>query len=156
MLGVVALTSECGASNAWKRRSGRKVNPLHDRETNVMPKSSVGFGNFVVRPLFDLLHRFVTVASLVDPAVSAANTAHAIATIEANTKLYAVEAEKLEKAAKRSDATVDATVDKDKSPASSTETRDAGGQTTAAATTTSTATATETETSEANETPKQQ
>lgn len=41
------------------RAKGRKVNPLHDRENNVIAKSTIGFIKFVVKPLFELLHRAV-------------------------------------------------------------------------------------------------
>lgn len=41
------------------RAKGRKVNPLHDRENNVIAKSTVGFIKFLVKPLFELLHRAV-------------------------------------------------------------------------------------------------
>lgn len=37
------------------RAAGRDVNPLHDRANNVIPKSSVGFINFCVLPLMQLL-----------------------------------------------------------------------------------------------------
>lgn len=36
------------------RTAGRKVNPLHDRETNNISKSTVGFINFCVLPLYEL------------------------------------------------------------------------------------------------------
>jgi hypothetical protein len=34
------------------RKKGRKLNPLHDRENNSIPKSSVGFIGFVVAPIY--------------------------------------------------------------------------------------------------------
>ena len=42
---------------------GRPVNPLHNREKNVIPKSTVGFIGFVVAPIFTLLQRFTIAAA---------------------------------------------------------------------------------------------
>jgi hypothetical protein len=43
---------------------GRPLNPLHDRENNVISKSSVGFIGFVVLPIFQSLQHFLDTATM--------------------------------------------------------------------------------------------
>ena len=44
------------------KEAGREVNPLHDRQNNVVSKSSVGFIGFVVAPIFESIGNFLEIA----------------------------------------------------------------------------------------------
>ena len=51
------------------KAAGRGTNPLFDREVNNIPKSTVGFINFVVVPLFGALRKFLVLAQREYPAM---------------------------------------------------------------------------------------
>jgi len=69
------------------------VNPLHNRDCNDIAKSSVGFGSFVVLPLFELIHDFLKFAASVDPVIRTDIIDHAIALLKSNSESYKAEAE---------------------------------------------------------------
>lgn len=52
------------------REAGRDVNPLYNRETNVISKSTIGFITFVVEPLFKLFMRYMDKAKTHDARLS--------------------------------------------------------------------------------------
>ena len=90
-----AIYEEFYAEGDRDRREGRKVNPLHDRFTNVVPKSSVGFGNFVVLPMFALIRDFLTLAASIDNGIATATIDHAVSLLKQNTASYAAEAKRV-------------------------------------------------------------
>ena len=51
-------------------KAGREVNPLYNRETNVISKSTIGFITFVVEPLFRLFVKFLERIQLSDDRIS--------------------------------------------------------------------------------------
>lgn len=69
------------------------MNPLHNRDCNDIAKSSVGFGSFVVLPLFELIHDFLKFAASVDPVIRTDIIDHAIALLKSNSESYKAEAE---------------------------------------------------------------
>ena len=73
------------------RAKQRKLNPLHDRESNVIPRSSVGFIGFVVTPLFKELRKFLRAAAKMEggEALDAAVAAEILQGLEANKQLHA-------------------------------------------------------------------
>lgn len=71
------------------RSKGRKVNPLHDRHTNIIAKSTVGFINFVVRPLMQLLQQAVKALQDCGAPLSAAALTPVLTTVDANVVLNA-------------------------------------------------------------------
>lgn len=46
------------------KAKGRPLNPLHDRENNIISKSSVGFIGFVVLPIFQSIQHFLETATM--------------------------------------------------------------------------------------------
>eukprot|EP00591_Stephanopyxis_turris_P011808 CAMPEP_0195510844 /NCGR_PEP_ID=MMETSP0794_2-20130614/3371_1 /TAXON_ID=515487 /ORGANISM="Stephanopyxis turris, Strain CCMP 815" /LENGTH=371 /DNA_ID=CAMNT_0040638347 /DNA_START=251 /DNA_END=1366 /DNA_ORIENTATION=+ len=87
------IYTEFYAEGDRDRRDGRPVNPLHNRDCNDIAKSSVGFGSFVVRPLFELIHDFLKFAASVDPVIRTDIIDHAIALLKSNSESYKAEAE---------------------------------------------------------------
>ena len=57
------MYDEFYAEGEIDKERGRPVNPLHNREKNVIPKSTVGFIGFVVAPIYKLMQRFTIAAA---------------------------------------------------------------------------------------------
>lgn len=71
------------------RAAGREVNPMFDRVTNSIPKSSVGFIRYVVRDLYLALREFLDSCREDHPQLSAGPVEAALRQMERNEAAYA-------------------------------------------------------------------
>jgi hypothetical protein len=78
------------------KTAGRGTNPLFDREVNNIPKSTVGFINFVVLPLFGALRKFLLLAQAEYPAMGTSAIDIAIESLTANCAAHKTIVEKQE------------------------------------------------------------
>jgi len=69
-------------------KAGRDVNPLHNRKDNIIPKSSVGFINFVVKPLFNQFATMLAQAAKHSEYLRADGLKEASQNLERNVGLY--------------------------------------------------------------------
>jgi len=80
----IAVYTEFYHEGDVDRTRGRKVNPLHDRNTNIIAKSTVGFINFVVRPLMLLLQQAVKILEQSGAPLSSDALAPLLTNLDAN------------------------------------------------------------------------
>lgn len=81
----IAVYTEFYREGDIDRKKGRQVNPLHDRHSNVISKSTVGFIKFVVRPLVTLLNRAVQVLKRAGAPLNVSGLKVPLANLDANT-----------------------------------------------------------------------
>jgi len=71
------------------KAAGREVNPMHDRDNNSVPKSSIGFINFLVRPIFSELLDFLKHCHDTDaPGIRLDVFQEAVNNLSTNAQLY--------------------------------------------------------------------
>lgn len=72
------------------KAAGREVNPLHNKEENNIPKSQVGFINFLVLPVAQELFKFLEAASLGPdaPGADPEGFGRIVESLSANAKSY--------------------------------------------------------------------
>lgn len=87
-----AIYCEFYAEGDRDREQGRALNPLHDRSTNNISKSSVGFSGYVVKPMFQQVHTFFEKAKALDDRIDTSNTAFALENLQNNSEAFAKEA----------------------------------------------------------------
>jgi len=68
----ILVYKEFYAEGDRDKEAGRDVNPLHNRETNIIPKSTVGFISFVVKPLFVLFQDVLKLSATFNPHLTPA------------------------------------------------------------------------------------
>lgn len=82
------------------REKGRTLNPLHDRDNNVICKSTIGFIGFVVTPIFKMILKFIENAHKSGcEGLSTTGVEGFIAALDANKAAHAEAAEALAAAA---------------------------------------------------------
>lgn len=85
----VAVYTEFFREGDADRAKGRKLNPLHDRHTTVMAKETVGFINFIVRPLIELLSQGLQAVERSGAPLSADAIAPIFSNLDKNVKINA-------------------------------------------------------------------
>lgn len=80
----IAVYTEFYREGDIDRSKGRKVNPLNDRHTNVIAKSTIGFINFVVKPLMQLVQQGVKALEDSGAPLSSSALTPTLANLDAN------------------------------------------------------------------------